>query len=212
MTASEERGNAGGKRPFETRKFFLTNTMSGKREEFWPQNPPQVLFYSCGPTVYGPLHIGNARALLFSDLLFRWLKYIGYDVNYVRNYTDVDDKIIARAKEEKVGEREIADRYIAVCEHDMSSLGIQNPTRTVRVTDSMDDIVGLIGKIVANGHAYVVDGEVLFSIESFKSYGKLSGRNVDELQAGARVEIDRKKRSPLDFALWKPYRPVAPSG
>jgi cysteinyl-tRNA synthetase len=197
-------------RLYEKKKFLLTNSMSWKREEFKPARPPKVLFYSCGPTVYGPTHIGNARQVLFADMLFRWLKHIGYDVNYVRNYTDVDDKIIARANEEKVPSIEISRRYIEYCDHDYEMMGLLDPTKVALVTESMDDIIKLVQRIIDRGHAYVVDGEVLFSIESFPTYGKLSGKKVEELQAGARVEVDAKKRSPMDFSLWKPAKPGEP--
>ncbi|MBI3558688.1 MAG: cysteine--tRNA ligase [Deltaproteobacteria bacterium] len=191
-------------------EFLLTNTLTGKREPFKTQVPGKVLFYTCGPTVYGPLHIGNMRALVVGDLIFRWLKHLGFDVNFVRNYTDVDDKIINRANEEKISALEVAQKYIDYCDTDMKLLGLQAPTKTVRVTDSMDDILKIIEKIIANGKAYVVDGEVLFSIEGFPGYGKLSGKNVEDLVAGSRVEVDKKKKNPADFSLWKPAKPGEP--
>ena len=147
---------------YQQKKFILSNSMTGKREEFKPANPPKVLFYSCGPTVYGALHIGNARALLFADTLYRWLKHIGYDVNFVRNYTDVDDKIIVRAKEEGVSSLEISERFIAYCEKDIELLKLLKPTKTVKVTETIPEIIQLIQKIIDRGHAYVADGEVLF--------------------------------------------------
>lgn len=197
---------------YQKKKFFLTNTMSGKREEFKPAHPPKVLFYSCGPTVYGPTHIGNARAYLFSEFLARWLKHIGYDVNFVTNYTDVDDKIIARSKEEKVSALDVANKYAEYCDQDMRLLDMQLPNKRARVTESMPEIIEVIEKILANQNGYVVDGEVFFSIESFPEYGKLSGKKVEDLVAGAseRVEVDRKKKNPLDFSLWKPHKPGEP--
>jgi cysteinyl-tRNA synthetase len=192
------------------KRFRLTNTVTGKREDFKTQKPGEVSFYSCGPTVYGPLHIGNARALLFADVMFRWLKHIGYKVNFVRNYTDVDDKIIVRALEEKIPANEVSKKYVAYCEEDIRLMGLQKPVKTVLVTESIPEIIKLIEKIIQRGHAYVVEGEVLFSIESFSGYGKLSGKNVEELQAGARVEVDRKKKNPMDFSLWKPQKPGEP--
>ncbi|MEW6056735.1 MAG: cysteine--tRNA ligase [Bdellovibrionota bacterium] len=197
-------------RRYEEKAFYLTNSLTGKREEFRPAAPPRVTYYSCGPTVYGPLHIGNARALVVGELIFRWLKHIGYDVNFVRNYTDVDDKIINRANEEKTTADEIADRYIAYCEEDLRLLALQKPVKTVRVRDTIPEIIQLIERIIARGHAYIVDGEVLYSIESFSTYGKLSGKNVEDLQAGARVEVDKKKRNPMDFSLWKPQKAGEP--
>ncbi len=204
---------------FEQKKFVLTNSQTGKREEFKPQKSPNVSFYSCGPTVYGPLHIGNARALITADLLFRWLTHIGYKANFVRNYTDVDDKIINRAKEEKITSDEVAQKYIDYCEEDIRMLGLLKPTKTVRVTESMNEIYSLIQKIIDQKHAYVVPvkvtssenaEEVFFSIESFPTYGKLSGRKVEELVAGARVEVDETKKNPLDFSLWKPAKKDEP--
>lgn len=197
-------------RLYEKKKFFLTNTMSGKREEFKPAQPPKVSYYSCGPTVYGALHIGNARALIYADWMFRWLKHIGYEVNFVRNYTDVDDKIINRANQEKISPTEVSEKYIEYCETDMKLLGLLPPVKTALVTESIADIIKTVEKIIANGHGYVVNGEVFFSVNSFKGYGKLSGKNVDELEAGARVEIDAKKKHPADFSLWKPHKPGEP--
>lgn len=197
-------------RLYEKKKFVLTNSLSGKREEFKPAHPPKVSFYSCGPTVYGALHIGNARALIVADLFYRWLKHIGYDVNFVRNYTDVDDKIITRANEEKISSDEVSKKYIDYCETDMKLLGLQKPVRTVLVTESIAEIIQTIQKIIERGHGYVVDGEVLFSVKSFAAYGKLSGKNVDDLEAGARVEVDAKKKHPADFSLWKPHKPGEP--
>ncbi|HRK02168.1 MAG TPA: cysteine--tRNA ligase, partial [Oligoflexia bacterium] len=186
--------------------FRLTNTQSGKREEFRPQDGRKVTFYSCGPTVYGPLHIGNARQLIFADWVFRWLKHIGYDVNFVRNYTDVDDKIIDRAAKEGVSSLQIAEQYIEYCETDIRALKLLPPTKTVRVTDTIPEIIAMIEQILERGHAYVVDGEVLFSIDSFPNYGKLSGKKTEDLLAGARVEVRSMKRNPLDFSLWKPRK------
>ncbi|MGE4233785.1 MAG: cysteine--tRNA ligase [Bacteriovoracia bacterium] len=191
----------------EPKKIFFTNTLTGKKEEFRPKDPKKVLFYSCGPTVYGPLHIGNARALIVADWLYRWLTYCGYGVEFVRNYTDVDDKILAKAKEEKISSQDVSKKYIAECEKNIKDLGLRTDVKVVKVTDSIEDIKGMIQKIIDNGCGYVVDGEVFFSIESFKDYGKLSGKKVEDLEAGARVEVGAKKKNPLDFSLWKPQKP-----
>jgi cysteinyl-tRNA synthetase len=199
------------KKKYESLPFYITNTMSGKRELFQPLQPSEVKFYSCGPTVYGPLHIGNARALIVADLFFRWLKYLDYNVLFVRNYTDIDDKIIKRAIEEKKDSLVVSEFYIDYCNQDIRSLGLESPTKTVKVTESLPAIKSLISDIIKRGHAYVSQGEVLFSIESFKSYGALSGKNIEDLQAGARVEVDQKKKNPLDFSLWKPHKPGEPS-
>ncbi len=195
---------------FEQQKFLLTNTLTRKKEEFKPAKLPVVTFYSCGPTVYGPLHIGNARALIVADLLNRWLRFIGYDVQFVRNYTDVDDKIIQKSIEEKISADEVAQKYVDYCEVDLKNLELKAPDKTVRVTESIDQIIQLIQKIIDNGHAYVAQGEVLFSVRSFKNYGALSGKKVDELQAGVRIDVDPKKKDPMDFSLWKPAKPGEP--
>ena len=196
---------------FHDKPFRITNSLEGyKKVEFKPLNAPQVLFYSCGPTVYGPLHIGNARSLYMPNLMSRWLRHIGYDVNFVLNYTDVDDKIINRSKQEGIPPEDVAQKYVDYCETDMKLMGLSKPTRTVRVTETMDDIVAIVEKLIERKHAYVVNGEVLYSVESFKGYGKLSGKNIEELQAGARVEVGAHKRNPMDFSVWKPHKPGEP--
>jgi len=166
--------------------------------------------YSCGPTVYGLIHIGNLRAGLVADMFYRYFKRVGYEVTFVRNYTDVDDKIIKRANEEKSTSEAIATKYTQEVEKDFAAAGILNPTHKPTVTTHIPDIIQLIEKIIANGKAYVVEGEVLFSINSFPGYGKLSHRNIDELQTIARVGVNEKKQNPLDFTLWKPAKPGEP--
>lgn len=194
------------------REIKLTNTQSGKREILAPQAPGKLTLYSCGPTVYGLIHIGNLRGALVSDLFFRYFKRVGYDVTYVRNYTDVDDKIIQKGKEEGISPEEVAKKYTQEVEKDFAVAGCQEPTRKTTVTEHMGEIVAMIQKIIQNGKAYVAsDGEVIFSIQDFEGYGKLSGKNLEDLQAGIRVEVSEKKRNPLDFTLWKPAKPGEPA-
>ncbi len=194
------------------REIFLTNTQTGRRERLETLEPGKIRFYSCGPTVYGFIHVGNLRAALVSDLFYRWFKRAGYAVNFVRNYTDVDDKIIKRAAEEGISPEELARKYIREVEKDYAVAGLEEPTHKTRVTDHIPEIIALIGKILANGKGYVTpSGEVLFSIEAFPEYGKLSHRNLEDNEAGARVEVRDEKRSPHDFSLWKPAKPGEPS-
>jgi cysteinyl-tRNA synthetase len=197
--------------PSRIPEIRVTNTLSGKKEVLKTRQPGKLSLYSCGPTVYGLIHIGNLRAALVADMFYRFFKKVGYDVTYVRNYTDVDDKIIKKAAAEKVTADEIAKKYTIEVEKDYAVAGLLEPTHKTSVTTHMKEIVEMIEKIIKNGNAYVVDGEVLFSIESFPTYGKLSHKQIDDLLAGARVEIDKKKRNPLDFALWKPAKPGEPS-
>lgn len=166
--------------------------------------------YSCGPTVYGLIHFGNLRSGLVSDLFFRYFQRVGYDVTYVRNYTDVDDKIIKRAQEENSTPEEVSRKYTIEVEKDFAVAGMLEPTYKTTVTTHISEIIQLIEKIIANGKAYVVDGEVIFSIADFPAYGKLSHKNLDDLISGIRVEVTDRKRNPLDFTLWKPAKPGEP--
>jgi cysteinyl-tRNA synthetase len=193
------------------REIKITNSLTGKKEIFQTRVPGKVSFYSCGPTVYNFIHIGNLRAGLVSDMFYRYLKRVGYDVNFVRNYTDVDDKIIKRANEEKIASDVLAKKYIVEVEKDYAVAGMLEPTRKTLVTDHIEPIIQMIEKIIANGKGYTVDGEVYFAIDSFPTYGKLSHKQIDDLIAGARVEPGTKKRNPLDFSLWKPAKPGEPS-
>jgi cysteinyl-tRNA synthetase len=194
------------------REIKVTNTLSGKKELLQTITPGHLSFYSCGPTVYNFIHIGNLRGGLVADLFFRYFQRAGYDVTYVRNYTDVDDKIIQRAKEEGSAAEEIAKKYTLEVEKDFAAAGMLEPTHKTTVTTHMQEIIAMIEKIIANGRAYVTDdGEVLFSIDKDPDYGKLSQKQIDELVAGARVEVSSKKKNPLDFSLWKPAKPGEPS-
>ena len=186
------------------------NTLSGEKELFVPLIPGKVGMYVCGVTVYDYCHIGHARAGVVFDIIFRYLKYAGYDVTYVRNYTDIDDKIINRANQEGTDYRTIADRYIEAFDEDMALLGLAKPTVEPKATDHIDGIISIIATLIAKGHAYVSGGDVYYAVETFPEYLKLSGRNLDEMQAGARVEVGDKKRHPMDFALWKGSKPGEP--
>jgi len=180
--------------------------MSGTRELFEPTNPKEVNLYVCGITPYDSPHVGHGRVYVTFDILYRLLRFLGYEVTYVRNFTDVDDKLIARAAKE-LGDssqyREIADKYIDVFNKNMEELGCIPPMHEPRVTDHIKEIIAFVGGLIKSGHAYVADGDVYFSIKTFDPYGKLSKRNLDDLLAGARVDVSEKKRDPLDFALWK---------
>jgi cysteinyl-tRNA synthetase len=189
----------------------IYNTMTRSREVFEPQEPGKVGIYACGVTVYDLSHIGHARAMVVFDVIQRYLRKLGYDVTFVRNYTDIDDKIINRAKEEGVAWDVISERYIAEFDRDMAALGIQNPEHTPRATGHIAEMLEMISTLIERGHAYEVEGGVYFDVLSFKEYGKLSGKDIESLQAGARVDVDDRKKSPMDFALWKSAKPGEPS-
>lgn len=192
------------------RPIWLTNSLTGKKERLETLQPGKLTFYSCGPTVYNLIHIGNLRAALVADLFFKFFRRAGYDVQFVRNYTDVDDKIINRARQEAVSSEQIALKYITEVEKDYALAGLDEPTHKTTVTSHIPEIIRMIEKIIQNKKAYSVDGEVFFSVSDFPDYGKLSKRNLDELEVGARVEVNEKKRNPLDFSLWKPAKPGEP--
>ncbi|MEI7815594.1 MAG: cysteine--tRNA ligase [Desulfuromonadales bacterium] len=186
------------------------NTFTGEKELFVPLTPGRVGMYVCGVTVYDYCHIGHARAGVVFDIIFRYLKYAGFDVTYVRNYTDIDDKIINRANQEGTDYRTIADRYIQAFDEDMAKLGLAKPTVEPKATDHIGGIISIIETLIAKGHAYASDGDVYYAVETFPDYLKLSGRNLEDMQAGARVEVGDKKRHPMDFALWKGSKPGEP--
>jgi len=189
----------------------IYNSLTKKKEEFIPLQKGRVSMYVCGVTVYDRCHIGHARAAIVFDVLFRFLRHQGYDVTYVRNYTDVDDKIIQRANQEGRSCPEIAERYIREYQEDMQALGVLTPTFEPRATENIPQIIAMVQKLVDKGFAYTVDGDVYFAVEKFPSYGKLSGRNLDEMRAGARVEVNERKTNPLDFTLWKSSKPGEPA-
>lgn len=185
----------------------IFNSYTNKKEEFKPIEPGKCGIYVCGPTVYNYVHIGNTRPMIIFDVLRRTLEYLGYDVTFVSNYTDVDDKIIKKAKEEGVSEKELTDKYIKAYEDVRDGLNIEKPTYTPRVTQTMDKIIAFIADLVDKGYAYVADGDVYFRVPKIEDYGTLSGIKVEDLENGASQRTasadDAKKESPLDFALWK---------
>lgn len=187
------------------------NTLSKMKEPFQPLTPGEVKMYVCGPTVYDFLHVGNFRGAIFFSLVARWLEHRGFKVTYVYNYTDVDDKIIKKANAEGVTAKEISERFIAEFEKDYKALKLRPHDSNPRVSLFIEPIVKMIENLISEKKAYVIDGEVLYSVKSFEGYGKLSGKNIDELLIGARVEIGEKKENALDFALWKPAKPGEPA-
>jgi cysteinyl-tRNA synthetase len=190
--------------------LFVYNSQTQKKEAFVPIDPGKVRMYVCGPTVYQLLHVGNFRGAIFFDMVRNWLEYRGFEVNYVYNFTDVDDKIIKKAESEGVSAQEISERYIAEFKKDYSALDLKPHSANPKVTDYIPQIIEMIDVLIKRGHAYEVNGDVVYAVRSFPEYGKLSHRNIDELQSGARVEVDEKKRDPLDFALWKAAKPGEP--
>ncbi len=187
------------------------NTMTQKKEEFVPLHKGRIGMYACGVTVYDLCHIGHARSAVVFDVIYRYLQYKGYEVTYVRNFTDVDDKIIKRAQEEGLSTEEIAARYIKEFYVDMGALGLLLPTVEPKATEHIPQMIALVQRLIEKGHAYQVEGDVYYAVESFPGYGRLSKRSLDEMQAGARVEVDERKKNPLDFALWKAAKPGEPS-
>ncbi len=185
----------------------FTNTLTKQKEAFVPLEPGKVKMYVCGPTVYNYIHIGNARPAIVFDTLRRYLKYRGYEVTFVQNITDVDDKLIRKANEEGITVKEVADRYTDAFNEDLRSLNILPPDIQPRVMQTIPEIIQFIEGLIEKGYAYDSEGDVYFRTGRFTEYGKLSHQPLDELQAGARVEINEKKENPLDFALWKAAKP-----
>ncbi len=192
-------------------EIFVYNTLTRKREKFIPQNKGVVKFYSCGPTTYDFLHVGNARALVVGDLIFRILSSLGLKVDFVRNFTDVDDKIIERANKEGVDPLIHSQRFIDECLRDMKSLNLLNPTHSPKVSETMSEIIQMIQVLLDKGFAYGIDGEILFNVPKFSQYGKLSKKDMKGLQHGIRVDVDQKKKDPSDFVLWKPAKKGEPA-
>jgi cysteinyl-tRNA synthetase len=189
----------------------IYNTLTGKKEPFEPIEPETVKMYVCGVTVYDYCHIGHARSALVFDVLRRYLEYSGYAVTFVKNFTDVDDKIIKRANEQGVSYGALATKYIQAYQEDMGKVGIRGATEEPRATEHMSAIVQLTEQLVNKGLAYVVDGDVYFEVSKYPEYGRLSKRRLEDLQAGARVEVDERKRHPMDFTLWKSSKPGEPA-
>ena len=193
------------------RELTVYNTLSRKKEVFKPVTPGQVKMYVCGITPYNHSHMGNARPFVTWDVIKRYLKHLGYAVTHIQNFTDVDDKIINAANGEEVSWDTIANRYIASYFEVMDKLHIQRADKYPRVSEHMDDIIAMISKLIENGHAYELDGDVYYRVQSFEHYGELSHRSLDDMMAGARIEVDDRKENPMDFALWKAAKPSEPS-
>jgi cysteinyl-tRNA synthetase len=187
------------------------NTLTKQKEEFTPGQLGQIKMYVCGVTPYNHPHVGNARPFVTWDVIKRYLEHQGFSVHHVQNFTDVDDKIINTANKEGVTWDTIANRYIASYYDVMDELNVRRAEVYPRVSEHMADIIEMVKTLVDKGHAYVVDGDVYYSVESFADYGKLSGRSLDDMQAGARVDVDERKKHPMDFALWKSAKPGEPS-
>ncbi|WIF95615.1 cysteine--tRNA ligase [Caminicella sporogenes] len=188
----------------------LFNTLTRKKEEFVSMVPDEVKMYVCGPTVYNYFHIGNARPFVVFDTLRRYLEYRGYKVIYVQNFTDVDDKIIKKANEEGVDSKEISERFIKEYFKDADALGIKRATVHPKVTENIQEIIEFIQKLIDKGFAYEIHGDVYYDTTKFKDYGKLSKQSIEELEAGARIEVNEIKKNPMDFALWKKQKPGEP--
>lgn len=189
----------------------LYNDLTGTKEPFKPLTEGLVRFYVCGPTVYNYIHIGNARPFIVFDVLRRYLESKGIEVRYIQNFTDIDDKMIQRAEQLGITVDELAEQNIQAFYEDSDALGIKRSTINPRATKEIPGIIELIEKLIAKGHAYEVDGDVYFEVSTFPDYGKLSGQNLEDLHSGARVDVDERKRDPLDFALWKSQKPGEPA-
>ena len=190
----------------------IYNSLTRTKQEFKQITPGKIGMYVCGVTVYDLCHIGHARTFVNFDVIVRYLRYAGYEVKYVRNITDIDDKIIKRANERGISAHDLAEQFIVEMHKDFDALNIKRPDIEPKATDNITEIVNFVQKLIDNQHAYVAEsGDVLFDINSFKEYGKLSGQKLDELQAGARIEVEKTKHNPLDFVLWKMSKPGEPS-
>ena len=189
----------------------LYNSLTRSKEEFVPITPNEVKIYACGPTVYDFFHIGNARPFIVFDTLRRYFEYIGYKVTFVQNFTDIDDKMINRANKEGITVKELADRFIGEYKVDAQGLGIEEASVHPRATEHINEIIALVQKLVDSGYAYEVDGDVYYSTKKFAGYGKLSHQPLDELEAGARINVDERKKDAMDFALWKAQKPGEPA-
>jgi cysteinyl-tRNA synthetase len=191
----------------------LFDTLTGQKQELQTLEPGKCGVYCCGPTVYGLSHLGNARAALVPDVMVRFLRYEGYEVKYVRNITDIDDKIIRRSTEEGISAQEVADKYAVEYQRDMQALNLLEPDVTPRVSEHVPQIIALVQDLIGKGLAYDVSGDVYYRVKEFPGYGKLSKRNIEEMleSAGSRIDVDERKESPLDFALWKAAKPGEPA-
>ncbi|MDQ6964517.1 MAG: cysteine--tRNA ligase, partial [Mariprofundales bacterium] len=192
--------------------LHIYNSLTRRKERFTPLLPGRVGLYLCGVTVYDYSHIGHARVMVAFDTIYRWLQHLGYTVNFVRNFTDIDDKIIARAKQEGESISSLTSRMITAFHQDVDALGCLRPTTEPRATAHMASMIEMIAELLQRGNAYIArSGDILYAVRSFPDYGELSGKKIDELESGSRVAIDPDKRDPLDFVLWKMSRPDEPS-
>ena len=187
------------------------NDLTMQKEDFVPITEGKVTMYSCGPTVYNYIHVGNARPIIMFDVLRRYLEYRGYEVTFVQNFTDVDDKIIKKANEEGVSSNQIAEKYIAEYWNDVKALGVREATVHPKATENIPQIIEMVQTLIDKGYAYEVNGDVYYRTAKFKGYGKLSHQNLDDLKSGARVEVNDVKENPMDFALWKAAKPGEPA-
>jgi len=183
--------------------MLIYNTLTKKKEEFKPLNPPNVNMYVCGPTVYDYFHIGNARSFIMADIIRKYLEYKGYNVTYAMNLTDVDDKIIKKSISENIDSNLVAGKYIKAFLEDIEKLKVKKATIYPKATENMDVMISMIQRLIKNGSAYNVDGNVFYDVSKFENYGKLSGKKIEELEAGSRVDVNEEKHNPLDFSLWK---------
>jgi len=199
--------------PKDKSPIYIYNTLSRKKEKFVPVYPNEVRMYTCGPTVYNYIHIGNARPLIFFDVVRRYFEYLGYKVTYVQNITDIDDKIIAQAKEENTTTDEIAKRYTKYFQEDCEKLGVKPPTYAPKATEYVGEMIKLIRLLIDKGYAYEVEGNVFFDVSKYNEYGRLSGKDLMQMEVGERVDdvIQSLKKAPGDFTLWKPAKPGEPS-
>jgi cysteinyl-tRNA synthetase len=188
----------------------IYNSLTRTKTEFVPRDPGKVTIYACGLTPQAPAHLGHMRGAVFFDAVRRWFIHRGYEVEFVQNFTDVDDKIINRAAEEGISAADVARKYGEKYLHDLEQLGVI-PAKWVYVTENMDSIIEMVQRLIEKGYAYELDGDVYYSVEKFEQYGKLSGRKTDDMIAGARLAVDERKRDPKDFALWKAAKPGEPS-
>ena len=189
----------------------IYNTLTRQKEEFVPIEPGKVKIYACGPTVYNYIHIGNARPICVFDTLRRYLEYRGYEVTFVQNFTDIDDKLIKKAAEEGITVKEVAERYIKEYEVDAKGLGVKEATFHPRATETVDTIIEIVKTLEDKGYAYAKNGDVYFRTKKFQDYGKLSHMPLEELDAGNRIDVSDQKEDALDFVLWKAAKPGEPA-
>lgn len=191
--------------------MLIYNTLTRRKEEFKPRDTGKVSIYVCGPTTYNYIHLGNARPLVFFDTVRRYFAYKGFQVQYIQNFTDIDDKIINRANEEGEDVLALAARFVNEYYKDADALNVKRADVHPKVSEHLDDIIEMIKTLVEKGFAYVIEGNVYYNVGKFAGYGKLSGRTLEDMQAGARVEVDHRKINPMDFALWKAAKPGEPA-